>query len=214
MRGAAIITLVAALAAPATAAADADETSVHLELGGGLATVGDPAGGTTETTPTAGGAARFTLARVDWLAYEVTGYGLATGTARHTDLMFEGLDAEIERRVTALGVEGGASLRLGVRWIPIVAVAIGPQVRLYPRVPALEPETAAVLGSYDGESVLDLAARVSVGIDHRLSARWVAGVRLDARQTLGLGDGALTSVGATVHVAYYWYARIWTFEID
>jgi hypothetical protein len=210
----AFIIVAATLAVPASASADAHETSVHVEIGGGVAQLGDPAGGSEENALTAGGAARFTWATRDWLAYEVTGYGMATGTARHTGLMFEGLDAEIDRYATAMGIEGGANLRWGVSVVPNLTIAVGPQLRVYPTTQALEPGTSAVVGRADAERIWDLAVRGSAGLDLRLSPHWLAGIRVDARRALELGDAGLTTYGATLHLAYVWYPRWWTFEID
>lgn len=208
-----LMALLGLAAVPAAAGADAHETSVQVEAAGGLARVGDPAGGQDETAPLGGGAVRFTWATRDWLAYELGGYGVATGSAGHAEVMFEGRAAELSRPVTAIGIEGGVTLRHGVTVVPALTLAIGPQLRLYPDAQVRAASSGVVIGQAGAERDFDLAARISAGLDLRVSARWVAGLRLDARRGLGLGDGSCTAVGGTVNLAYYWYPRWWTFEL-
>lgn len=205
---------VAVLAAPRPAAADAYEASIHLEAMAGVARLSDPlAPDQTAVAPVGGAGARFTWATRDWLAWEVEAYGLASGKVNARGVMAaDGRSHDFARGATAVGADAGATLRLGVRFIPTVSVAIGPQLRLYPSAPFTAGGAGGpAVGRTTGVTTFDVAARASLGFDYRLGAHWVVGVRASARRALGIGDGAWTAFEGTAFLSYYWYPRWWTF---
>lgn len=192
--------------APAPAAADAYETSVGVQAALGAATVADAADPDSSTgVGAAGGSLRFTWATRDHLAWEVEAYGLATGSIEHTEALVDGSARDFRRRIVAGGIDAGPTLRLGVRFIPTVTVALGPQLRFHSEAAGFHPATGLPVTPIESQIVFDLAARASVGFDLRLGARWVAGTRASVRQALGLGDGSWRSFEAMIHLSRYWY---------
>ncbi len=201
----------AALAAPARAFADADETSVHAEATGGAVQLGDPAGGGASTVALVGGAVRFTAATRDWFAWQLQAYGGATSAGQYT-FDSQGTARELSRGAIVAGLDAGATLRLGVRYIPTATLAIGPQLRLLPEARLVRPDTGVALGTAAADHRFDLTARLSVGLDVRLGPRLVIGARAGVRQALGLAAGSWRSFEGTLQVAYYWYGGYW--DID
>lgn len=200
--------MASALAAlwPSIAAADAYETSVSVQPAAGAATVADAGDPDVASGQTAiGGSFRFTWATRDHLAWEVEAYGMMTGTLDHTGAEVGGSLRDFKRRMVAGGLDAGATLRLGVRFIPTATLAIGPQLRFHPEAPGFHPTTGLPVGPVESQLVFDLAARASVGFDLRLSPRWIVGARASVRQALGLGDGSWRSFEGMIHLSRYWY---------
>lgn len=197
--------------APAPAAADAYETSVGVQPAAGSATVADAADPDSATgVGAAGGSLRFTWATRDHLAWEVEAYGMMTGTIDHTGAEVGGSTRDFERRIVAGGLDAGATLRLGVRFIPTATLAVGPQLRFHPEAPGFHPTTGLPVGPVESQLVFDLTARASVGFDLRLGPRWVIGTRASVRQALGLGDGSWRSFEGMLHLSTYWYSGWFT----
>jgi len=208
----ALTCIAAVLAAPQLARADAYETSVHVEWSGGLVNLGDPTAGGTETAPALGGSARFTWATRDWLAWQVGARGVFTNAIDHERVMIDGRERDFSRGAIGLGLDGGAELRFGVRIIPTLALSVGPQLRVYPATALRDSASGAGAGQTPAEMAFDLTARLSAGVDVRLSRRWIIGVRAGGGTALGLGAGSWQSLEVIGHISYYWYPR-W-FSLD
>jgi len=195
----------------AVAWADAHEASLSLQAAGAAVHLEDPdiPGGADVTA--AGASVRFTWASRDWLAWQLGGYGLTTTSASYSDVMIAGAASDTARGTTLAGVEAGATLRLGARFIPTLTVAVGPQLRLFPSAAVTDSQTNLELGSLAGRSEFDLTARLGAGFDYRMSARWIIGARASVRQSLGIATGSARTAGVMLHASYYWYPRWWTF---
>jgi len=195
-------------AVPARALADADETSVHAEATAGAAQLGDPAGGEAATVALVGGAVRATAATRDWFAWELEAYGGVTTAGRYTFDPGGGARA-LSRGAIVAGVDAGATLRLGVRYIPTATLAVGPQLRLSPASRMVRADTGVALGTAAANQAVDVTARVSAGLDVRLGPRLVVGARASVRQGLGLAAGSWRSFEGLIHASYYWYGGYW-----
>ncbi len=196
----------------ATARADADEASLHLQMLAGVAKVADPVDSSNAQSATvAGGSVRATIALRDWLAWEVEGYALGASSMAHRAVVIEETARDVERGVSTFGLEVGATGRFGVQIVPTISLALGPQLRYFGTTPATEPNTNLATGVVDKAADLDVAARASLGLDLRLHPRWMVGLRTSARQALGLSGSRWQSLEGAVWVGYYWYPGIWSF---
>lgn len=200
------------LGAPATADADAHETSVHVQAFAGTAKLGDPTSDASSDVSLSGGSVRFTWATENWFAWQVEGYGGVTSSARYTNVRIDDSDpGRFGRGANVAGLEAGAGLRLGVTIIPRVALAVGPQFRWFPTAPLISSVNGLGAAMAPSSLQADLAARASVGVDWRLGARWVVGARASARQSAGLMGDRWQSVDAGVQASFYWYPGFWEF---
>lgn len=197
--------IVALLAAPAGAAADAHETSLDVGASVGVARVTDArAPGDARDASAIGGRARFTWATLDWLQWDVTGFALRAAEMAHRGVVVDDSEVDFARGATVIGVEPGATLRLGAQFIPTVGVGLGPQLHLF-------PTASAGTGDIGASLQIDVGVRISAGFDWRVSNRVIVGARAAARASLAVEGSRWTSLDATVHLSYAWYPRWWRF---
>ena len=99
--------------------ADAHETSIHVEPMAGVALLGDPrADSTAPAVGLAGAAVRFTWSTRNWLAWEVEASGAVSGIGGYDAVASNGAPVTFSRRAIVAGLDGGATARFGVRYIP------------------------------------------------------------------------------------------------
>ena len=105
-------------------------------------------------------------------------------------------------------LDAGVTLRLGVRWIPTVRLAVGAQA-----VRRGSPVATAGGFEFTGDDTAPsslsahLSGSATVGLDYRMSRRLIVGVALGATAAVpGVGD-SWREATITVHAARYWYPR-------
>ena len=203
--------LVIAAAAPRAAHADRREASLHGHLLGGVATIADAdaVDDRPGRAPLAGLAVRASRApdgRLgNHLQLDAALAVLATGGAGFRDGHFAPtgrppVDGPYTIATQAVRLDAGATLRLGVAWIPIVCLAAGVQARRR-GPPQLTSQPGADTGR-GADYTADLIGSAAVGLDHRPHRRLVVGVALG-----GTGTSGFHTLELSVHAAYYWYPR-------
>lgn len=215
----------------ATAGADRGEMSVYVHLGTGLASTGDAAirardgaspGGEDERSkvlssterPTdsvglGSGVLRVTYATHDWFAYEASVSFARTTSARFADVTWRGADGDMLRAWNLGRVQAGARARLGARYIPTIHGFLGGQLRSASRARFASDYVAV---GPEPRRQWELIAGVGVGLDYRLSARWLVGGDVTLLQAFDPGGGPegalpLRSLEGAVYVGYAWYPR-------
>jgi hypothetical protein len=208
------LAVVAVIGAGHRAAADKQETSVDVHFDAGVVRLGEDGTDEIAIVPVVGIAGRGTYGMSDALQLE-----LEVGAAQSMPARFDEVTVSLgggmmtgplERVTRSARLELGASLRLGVEFIPIVYAGIGGQLRS--RADATFVSLAVVPESHGAELAVDLVGTVQVGFDYRINRRWIAGVRAGAVQAVPLGAPAFTAVEGSAMVAYYWYRRWWWWE--
>jgi hypothetical protein len=174
---------------------------------GGLAWAADDAAdGDMASAPVFGLSARASYATRDWVQFEVAVSGGTTTSASYDSGHFEPagrppVDGAFDTRNQFARAELGASLRLGVRYIPRIRAFVGPQVRRTGATSVAGSEVrAAELG-------FDLVGGAGLGIDYRVGRRLVIGVEGAASYGVPLSGEALHTVEIGLHVSYYFYPR-------
>lgn len=208
MRAAALV-LVAA-AAPTAAHADRREASLHAQLVGGVLSTGDVDATGSARAALGGLAVRASYANRDSFQYDLAlslfGHGEAAFAAR--TFMPEGRPPvtgpyRVGGQLTRL--DGGVTLRLGVRWIPTVRVGLGVQLRrLGGAMVTAGPVTAEARPDH---LQLDLVGTTALGLDHRINRRLIVGASAGGSLAAPLGGARGATAEVTVHAAYYWYPR-------
>ncbi|MEZ4400199.1 MAG: hypothetical protein R3B06_09280 [Kofleriaceae bacterium] len=120
------------------------------------------------------------------------------------------IDAPFTLATQAVRLDAGATVRLGVRWIPTVRVAAGVQA-VRRASPAVSYQGVVFSGATDTGQASSLSANViataTAGLDYRVNRRWIVGAAIGGVAAIpGLGEAWRTFDG-TVHAAYYWYPR-------
>lgn len=223
VRGVAVAcSLMAALPAGAhRAAADHHEATVTVRSTGGVGrftedVTGDARGATVSTYGGGGeiGAGYGVSNRLDVGAeLAAAGFTQATYDAAKVTIMGVPVAGRVTRRTRLAQLRAGATLRLGVAWVPIWYLGVG----LSARMPA-----AAILGRDERGNTLDLTpdgmaagaqldvcATTRIGLERRIDRRWSAGVAAEATHTLGLGAPPIDVVSAGISLSYTWYPGWW-----
>jgi hypothetical protein len=212
--------LLLALAAD-VAHADRREASLHAHLVGGAATTRyvadfDTASAESATAPMGGLAIRASYATHDSFQYDLAVAFLATGASTFGEATFhptngsDDLRGPFKMTSQVARLDGGVTLRLGVRFIPTLRLAGGVQAR---RTSAPTVTMNGVEYSGEGEtgrgSVLgvDLVGSATVGLDYRVNKRVIVGAAGGASYAVPLGGAAFRTVELTFHAAAYWYPR-------
>ena len=97
-------------------------------------------------------------------------------------------------------IDGGATARLGVRFIPTFHIGLGAEGRRTSAPSGLGPVRDALLG-------VDLVGVAAIGFDYRWSARTVLGVSARASYAVPLGGASFATLEATIAFRHYWYPR-------
>jgi hypothetical protein len=203
--------------AVSTAHGDRREASLHGHVIAGIARTTDDAAGdgraVAATAPLAGLAIRASRAPDgtlgNHLQYDAALALLATGGAAFPDGHFTpigrpAVDGPYTLTTQAVRLDAGATLRLGVAWIPTVRLAAGVQARR--RGP---PQVMSITGEVipgGADYTADLIAGAAVGLDHRPHRRVVVGAALGGTIVLGRSPGDdFRTLELSVHASYYWY---------
>ncbi|MGN6104479.1 MAG: hypothetical protein ACTHU0_05190 [Kofleriaceae bacterium] len=204
--------VVAAVAGGGLAHADRYEATIAVRPVGALARVDDTGVAAAATVPSAGLAAGMSWGVRNWLDLGGELAALDLAEARYDGAMAtvfgQPQSGRLSRTTRLAQLRGTATLRLGVGWVPTFQLALGAggrqrsaaQLRLSSLGGATVPpdgEAAEVTG--------DLVAAVRIGLDHRVTRHWSAGISVGATHCLGLGAPDLQIFDASVGVAYTWY---------
>jgi hypothetical protein len=216
-----VAVVVAGLASSAGARADRYEVTVVVRPAGAVGRVAEPVGvagtGAPVVASVYGGglAAGLSYGLRDWLdlgaELEAAGFTRATYDAASVLIENNPFMGRVERTTRAAQLRFGATLRLGVAWVPTVHLGLGLGAR---------QRTAATL-RFDDQRVLlltpddmgasmsvDLVTAVRVGLEHRLDRRWTVGVAAGAGHALGLGAPSLDIFSMNLSLAYTWYPAL------
>jgi hypothetical protein len=186
-----------------SARADAEEVSLHLEAAGGLALVGDRMAPEQAASAALGGLGlRGTYATHDWFAFDLAAAYLQTGTVEYRMVESGSGSAGLLREFRLLQVEGGASLRLGVRVIPILGLALGYQHRTARHGRLVRDNIG--LDSVEDAVHHDVLATARAGLDWRLNRHWIVGAAGRATQAINAGP-EFGAIELLLHASYYWY---------
>ncbi|MEJ7597353.1 MAG: hypothetical protein WKG01_05540 [Kofleriaceae bacterium] len=148
----------------------------------------------------------------NWLDVDLELAATTMAEARYPDAMVRVSDnlvaGELRRTTRIAQLRAGATMRLGVGWVPTVHVGLGAGARA---------RTAATLRVTSGggidlapddapaELTLDVVALIRVGLDHRITRRWTVGLAAGATQSFGSGAPDVQVLDAAVSFAYSWY---------
>lgn len=201
----------------ATAHADRREASLHGHLIAGVAHTTDDVA--AATAPLAGLAIRASRAPDgtlgNHLQYDAALALLATGGAAFPDGHFAPVgrppvDGPYTLTTQAVRLDAGATLRLGVAWIPTVRLAGGVQARRRgpPQVMSATGDIAGADATGRGAAyTADLIASAAVGLDHRPHRRLIVGASIGGTLARSLGDDGFRTLELSVHASYYWYPQ-------
>ncbi len=209
------LVLAALIAAPAVARGDADEASIEPQATAGVVILHDPEGADAQRSGLVGAGAQFTWGGSrNWLAWQADGVvGATTSALARTT---PGADPRRFARGAMVGaVDAGATLRFGEPFgyamAPTVTVAAGAAFRHYGEAAQFRVSGGQAAGIAAATTELDPVVRLGLGFEARLGRHWLAAVRLDARQTVGLGSGPARALTITLAASYLWYPRWRTF---
>jgi hypothetical protein len=203
------------------AAADRYEATVSVRPIAGIGRftedVTGGAGGASASTSGGGGELGLAYGVRNWL--DVSGELAAVGftAARYDMAKVSVMGVPETGRVTRTSrlaqLRAGASLRLGLAWVPTLYVGAGLSARM-PTAAALRTDVRGdtVELTPDGMSAkvqLDACFVARIGIDRRIDRRWSIGAAMEASHTLGLGASTFDLVSAGISIAYTWYPQAW-----
>jgi len=180
-----------------------------------MARLGEDGTDQTATVPTGGLLARLTYGLSDMLSLDGELAFAQTGTARFDDVtvnvaggtpMIGALDRSTRTGRAMLG----ASLRLGVRVIPVVEADLGVQARW--RGAATFAPLGAVPDGYGEDVVVDLVVGGRIGLDYRFNEHWIGGVRAGGVHAVTLGAPSFDAGELSMSLTYAWYRRWWWWE--
>ena len=195
------------------AAADRREASLHAHLVGAFLTARDEASPSNGSGPLGGVAVRASFATRNSYQYDVALSFLA-GRISFDEGRFTPTDQPTRTgpftiATQAARLDGGVTLRLGVRWIPTLRLAAGLQAR-HRGAPAVTVGGIDLDPSQIGRSAdfqLDAVGVADVGLDYRVNRRLIIGAAVGASYAVPLGGESFRTLEVTAHAAYYWYPR-------
>lgn len=143
-------------------------------------------------------AAGFTQVMYDPATVAVTG-SVATG--------------RLIRTTRIIQLRAGATLRLGVAWVPTVHLGLGIGGRALTAAALHDEEHGRTVDitpdGMDAGFPIDVIAIVRVGFEHRFDQHWSAGVAAEAAHAIGIGTPPLDLVAASISLSYTWYPGWW-----
>lgn len=189
--------------------ADRYEASFHVQPAGGLSQVGSPGTDQRVSVPSGGVSGRLTYGVRHWLAVEAELAGVALGTARFDDVPVtisggSPMVTDVERSSRAGRLTLGATLRLGVAWIPTVSAGLGGQLRL--DGDGVIAGSDVVPDGHAGGVSVDAVAFARVGLDRRINRRLVIGVSVGASHAFA--SPTIDTADVSVALGWYWYPLI------
>lgn len=207
---------VAALAALAslssTAAADRYEATVSVRPVGGVARVDDVGAPEPATVAAAGLTGGLAWGLRNWLDVGAEVLALGMPAARYDGATLPVSNnpqmGTLERTTRLAQLRLGATLRLGVAWVPTLHLGVGAGARQRSAARLTVDAGGGTTLQPDDEPgglAFDVVAVARAGLDHRVNRRWTLGVAGGITQCVGLGAPNLQILEATVNVAYSWY---------
>jgi hypothetical protein len=193
------------------AGADRLEATVAVRPTGAVARL--PEAGATDAAQPAGGGVTGGLSwgLRNWLDVGAELAALTFAPARYTGAT-ESLSGtpgmgDVERTTRLAQLRLGATLRLGVAWVPTVYVGVGGGARLRTTAAFTPMGANGSLTPDDGAAAttFDVVTTARVGLDHRLGARWTIGVAVGATHCFGVGAPDINVFEGTASVSYTWY---------
>lgn len=200
-----------------TARADRYELTLTLKPIGTLVRVGEDIGPggerTTATAYGAGGAISLGYGVRNWLdiSAEVAAVQLATAEYAGAEVLVGGSPRTglVTRGTRSGQLRLGATLRLGVSWVPSVYLGVGIGGRMRGAATFVLHEDGRTLDlvpdGLDAEIGADLVPLVRLGLEHRLTPRWTLGVSAGASYWIGLGAPSAQAVEVGLLSSYSWY---------
>lgn len=202
----AIATLALVASASLPAYADRYEAAVTVAPEGGFAWIREDGAAGATRVPRGGASVRLSYGLRDWLALDAEVGGATMSEGRFEDIVVSvggatPTNETLTRTTRAARLLVGGELRLGVAWIPTVAVGVGAQLRM--RGDAVVAGTALVPDGRRGGMSIDPIVAARAGLERRLSARWVVGVEVAAARALMAP--AIDSAEVSLSLSRYWY---------
>jgi hypothetical protein len=196
----------------ATAHADRYEATLSLRPTGGLASIhedGAPAAASVRTLGLAGGLAWGLRNWLD-LGVDLAAVDAAQATFDDTTVKITGTPhtGQVTRQSRLALARVGATLRLGVGWVPTLYLGLGPALRSRSDATIVRDATGPIgLVPDNGQGGLsvDLATTLRLGLDLRLTRRWSVGLAAGVTHLLGVGAPSLDLVEGSLAVGYSWY---------
>lgn len=192
------------------ARADRYEATLAVRPVATLARIDESGASAPATVPGGGVSAGLSWGLRNWLDVETELAAITTLEANYPDAMVpvsgNPQSGELQRTTHSTQLRAGATLRLGVGWVPTVHFGLGAGARIRSAA-TLRLSTGAELSPDDaaGEVAIDIVALIRVGLEHRLSRRWSVGVTAGAAQWFGLGAPDIQAFDGSLTLAYTWY---------
>jgi hypothetical protein len=152
----------------------------------------------------------------DWLdvgaELDVVGFTQATYASANVTISGNPFMGRVERTTRAAQLHLGATLRLGVAWVPTcyLGVGLGARQRTAGTL-GFDDQGARVLLTPDDMGAgmsLDVVTAARVGLEHRLDRRWTVGVDAGIRHAIGIGASSLDILAVNLSLAYTWYPTL------
>ena len=205
----------------AHAAADRYEASVTVRPVGAIGRIteraGDVRGGEAVVSRNGGGGeVGLNYGVRNWLDVggEVVGAAFAQAIYDPVAVTVAGSPAmgHLTRTTRLVQLRAGATLRLGVGWVPTVHLGLGIGGRVLSAGVLHDEEHARTfVVTPDGMSegvAMEVLACARIGFEHRLDRRWSVGLDAEASYAVGVGTPPLEVAAAGVSLAYTWYPLV------
>ena len=141
-------------------------------------------------------AAGFAEARYDMVSLPVS------------DTLFSGL---LRRRSNTAQLRGVATLRLGVRLVPFVQLALGLGARYRTTAllwtPVVEGDRWVIPDGQHEEVSLDVVTGLRAGLERRLTVHWTAGVSAAVAHSFGVLRPDFQTLDVAISLSYSWYPQ-------
>lgn len=136
--------------------------------------------------------------------------GIATYDPATVTIAEQPNTGRVTRRTMAVAqLRVGATLRLGVAWVPTIYLGVGGGTRLRKAATLVETSQGVPINEtpdgLDASSSLDLVAVTRVGLSHRLTRRWSFGAAIGASRVVGIGTTDAATLEGGIDLAYTWY---------
>lgn len=202
----ALVALSVLLAAAPAARGDERELAIHLDLAPAAAFTEDAQdAGATAVVPGGRVGGRASWGLTDTWALELGLAGFLAPGGEFADQMRNARTGTLVQDEQAFRATVGATLRLGVAWIPTLTAHVGYQRRTLADAVLTNGAGVAIDEPMPDRSIHDLVIVGGVGLDRRLGARWVAGLSVHVVYAIPVSGNTFASLEIPFTVAYYWY---------
>lgn len=199
-------------ASPTASRADRYEATLAIRPVGVSANMKEDGAPSNASVLGAGGAIGFSYGLRNWLDVggELVGATLAQASYTDAHVMVAGTERTgLVTRTTRFGqARLGATFRLGVAWVPTVFVGLGVGPRLRGTATLVSDAQGPLNIVPDGgaaKTAVDLAPVLRLGLEHRVDRHWTIGLAAGGAYEYALSGPAMTSLEASLSVAYTWY---------